>query len=71
MAGVAAAAPRFSGRGPRMTPWGFHVDLRLSNCMHAHHTRPNAKPLAMWLRTNQMTIAPGMMVKTPAAVRTP
>ncbi len=34
-------------------------------------TRPRAKPLAMWLRTNQMTIAPGTIVRTPAAASKP
>src|SRR6185369_16089930 len=36
-----------------------------------HHTLPRAKPLAMWLRTNQIASAPGTMVSTPAAASTP
>jgi len=35
------------------------------------YTRPKAKPLAIWLRTNQITIAPGTMVRMPAAARRP
>src|SRR5690606_28349389 len=35
------------------------------------YTRPSAKPLATWLRTNQITSMPGRMVSTPAAASTP
>src|SRR3990167_2152689 len=35
------------------------------------YTRPRAKPLATWLRTNQITSMPGRMVNTPAAASTP
>src|SRR4051794_28252580 len=36
-----------------------------------HQTRPRAKPLAMWLRTNQITNAPGISVSVPAAANSP
>ena len=35
------------------------------------YTRPRAKPLAIWLRTNQITNAPGTSVNMPAAARSP
>ena len=35
------------------------------------YTRPRAKPLAIWLRTNQITRAPGTMVRMPAAANRP
>ena len=37
----------------------------------ARHTLPSAKPLAMCLRTNQITSAPGINVRVPAAVSRP
>ncbi len=35
------------------------------------YTRPRAKPLAIWLRTNQITKAPGTSVSMPAAASSP
>jgi len=35
------------------------------------YTRPRAKPFARWLRTNQITSAPGTIVSIPAAANKP
>lgn len=49
-----------------------HVQYIQSRIISAPlYTRPRAKPLAIWLRTNQITRAPGTRVSIPAAASRP
>ena len=47
------------------------IHARVSVIVVPPYTRPRANPFAIWLRTNQITIAPGTIVSIPAAASRP
>jgi len=47
------------------------IHSRVSVIVVPLYTRPKANPFAIWLRTNQITIAPGTIVSIPAAASRP
>lgn len=47
------------------------IHSKVSVIVVSPYTRPKAKPFAIWLRTNQITIAPGTIVSIPAAASRP
>lgn len=47
------------------------IHFRVSVIVVPPYTRPKANPFAIWLRTNQITIAPGTIVSIPAAASRP